>query len=358
VDSVRWPPGERRCFSLARARAGWGWRATAFLSAGVAWGGIVGSAPSLTAWTTRSEIVVAWEARNLLDAAATPAALIPGYVLQKSTDLHRWSDAGFTSPARVGGLPGPLEFRMPLVHPTTFFRLVELREFAGADLSGASLAGAKLSRVSLRGANLCGARLDHALLVGADLEEADLENASLVGADLALANLHRANLTGANLCQANLAEAGITLINLTRADLTGGMVPPWDINPGVIYRNTTLPDGSQADDPDKWRLMIDVITTGGEGLDLRDADLSDLDLSGVELPDAALTRTDLRRSNLGHADLRRADLSQARLDGASLAYAKLSGADLSAASLTDADLTGTDLTDAKLPPRLAAGLAR
>ena len=55
---------------------------------------------------------------------------------------------------------------------------------ADANLGGADLCGAYLSRADLRGANLCGADLRDADLRGANLSGADLRGANLCGADL------------------------------------------------------------------------------------------------------------------------------------------------------------------------------
>ena len=65
--------------------------------------------------------------------------------------------------------------------------------------SGASLAGANLSRASLDGANLDGASLYRASLYRANLDGANLSGASLYRASLDGANLSGASLDGASL---------------------------------------------------------------------------------------------------------------------------------------------------------------
>jgi hypothetical protein len=85
-----------------------------------------------------------------------------------------------------------------------------------ADLSGANLSGANLSRANLSGANLSRADLSGANLSGANLFGANLSGANLSGADLFGANLSGANLSGADLSGADLSGA-----NLSRADLSG-----------------------------------------------------------------------------------------------------------------------------------------
>jgi uncharacterized protein YjbI with pentapeptide repeats len=61
------------------------------------------------------------------------------------------------------------------------------KERRGADLIGARLRQADLSKANLRGA----------YLIGADLRDADLRQADLIGADLRDADLSGADLTGA-----------------------------------------------------------------------------------------------------------------------------------------------------------------
>ncbi|WP_427884801.1 pentapeptide repeat-containing protein [Kribbella sp. GL6] len=61
------------------------------------------------------------------------------------------------------------------------------KERRGADLIGARLRGADLSKANLRGA----------YLIGADLRQADLRQADLIGADLRDTDLRGADLTGA-----------------------------------------------------------------------------------------------------------------------------------------------------------------
>lgn len=333
---------------------GWLTLALAWLGSGSALAQPSRPALAPAARAVDGELVIGWSSRGLIERSASHGLLVPGYVVERTTDLRRWEQTAFRRPSAVVGMPTTHEFRQPLVGSAAYFRVVEVRDFAGADLAGADLSLADLSRCSFAGADLAGARLDNAVLVGADLEGANLEGATLEGADLALANLHGANLTGANLRHANLAQSRVSRADLTNADLTGAALPPWNSQPTVIYRNTTLPDGTLGNDSNRRRLWVEVLSTGADGLDLSDADLSELDLRGVELAGAVLTRANLVHASLSHADLRGADLSHARLDAASLAYAYLQGADLSGASLSGADLTGANLTGAKLPPSFNA----
>ena len=73
-----------------------------------------------------------------------------------------------------------------------------------ANLYGADLSGADLSRANLYGADLSGANLS-----GADLSRANLYGANLSGANLSGANLYGANLSGANLSKTILEGKAI-----------------------------------------------------------------------------------------------------------------------------------------------------
>lgn len=99
------------------------------------------------------------------------------------------------------------------------------------------------------------------------------------------------------------------------------------------------------------------------GVDLREADLTNAFLVGALLNDAHfegadLLSADLRNAELVEVHMEGADLLGTRLDGAAAARAhlanadmhaaRLNGARLTAADLTGADLTGADLTDADI----------
>jgi len=107
----------------------------------------------------------------------------------------------------------------------------------GCNFRRANRANINMDGANLQGANLNKANIESAHLIGADLQDTNLNDgqlqgyAFLDGANLENANLHGANLTGADLARADLAGA-----NLHGATLTG-----------VIWSNTTCPDGSNSD---------------------------------------------------------------------------------------------------------------
>lgn len=100
-----------------------------------------------------------------------------------------------------------------------------------ADLCGADLSWANLSRAYLREANLSGADLGVANLSGADLGGVNLSGAHLVltnlsGAYIGVANLSGADLREANLSGAFLGGANLSSASLEMADLAGALFAP------------------------------------------------------------------------------------------------------------------------------------
>ena len=107
----------------------------------------------------------------------------------------------------------------------------ERANLCGADLRGANLTRTFLYRADLRNADLRGAHLMGAYLAEAYLQNADLSGADLYGAHLCRANLADANLTNAELQHTNmsgsylidacLSNANLTNVCLLRANLYG-----------------------------------------------------------------------------------------------------------------------------------------
>lgn len=89
-----------------------------------------------------------------------------------------------------------------------------------ANLAGASLRGANLSKVNFGGATLASADLQEANLLGAALVEADLRETNLHKADLGFADLTFADLNIARLTSARLWKADLTATRLVGADLS------------------------------------------------------------------------------------------------------------------------------------------
>jgi uncharacterized protein YjbI with pentapeptide repeats len=109
----------------------------------------------------------------------------------------------------------------------------------GADLRGANLNQADLRDAVLTGVLFTGATLEYSLL-GPDVSSLDLSGVDLHAADLFEASLAGSDLAGADLSGSELAGTDLTNANLSSADLTGAEI-------GVIWSNTTCPDGTNSD---------------------------------------------------------------------------------------------------------------
>jgi uncharacterized protein YjbI with pentapeptide repeats len=241
-------------------------------------------------------------------------------------------------------------------------RLAWARLFAtdlrGADLSNASIGRAEMRLALLSGATLSGASLDSAFLSGASMQDirsahlhlrgalminTDLTNAQLIAANLNSANLSGATLTGANLENATLVGANLEGANLLGADLTGadftdanlfranfrpevGQLPAGRLH-GIIWNNTTCPDGTNSDDnggqcsvanltPFTIKGCIIVLNnqypnppfSACQGLDMTAADFQGRDLRGADFSGTTLTAANMRDGDFRFANFRDANL--------------------------------------------------
>lgn len=99
--------------------------------------------------------------------------------------------------------------------------LLEQRNFAGADLTGAVLRDASLTRSKLAGARLGKVNAYNARFVATDLSDADLSGAVLLRADFTRARLAKARLVGADLRRARFFGADLRGADLSQAQLDG-----------------------------------------------------------------------------------------------------------------------------------------
>ena len=137
------------------------------------------------------------------------------------------------------------------------------------DLTGLSMAAAKLDGIDLSHARLKGATLIRSKLNGADLRHADLRDAMLHEIVLNDADLFRANLENAVLASAKLRRARLYGVNLAGAQIT-------------------VVDFREADFRDARLKNVDLresLGTGAclEGADLTGAELNLCNLSGCNL---------------------------------------------------------------------------
>jgi len=126
---------------------------------------------------------------------------------------------------------------------------LEMSDFAGADLAGATFEksnvrlsnfkGAKLAGANFKGANLTAATFTKADLTGADLTGAKGYNASFQEADLSKAILDKMDLSGVSLQKAKLVGASLRdatgVGDVTRADFSGADLRGADLSGASDY---------------------------------------------------------------------------------------------------------------------------
>jgi hypothetical protein len=110
-----------------------------------------------------------------------------------------------------------------------------------ADLSGVDLSSAKLSYADLFGVNLFNANLSNADLSCANLSYADLSNANLSGANLSWADLSYATLSDVNLSYANLTHAYLSGADLSGADLSDAKLSDADLSDAILRGAKNIP---------------------------------------------------------------------------------------------------------------------
>ena len=248
-------------------------------------------------------------------------------------------------------------------------------ELNEADLGFARLSRANLSEADLRGTNLgradlVGAVLENADVLGADFEGADLSEthitdvdfsaAKLCGARLSGARLHRVSLNGVNLSGLDLSGAQLTHVSLRNADLRGTDLSgtkshALDLG-GASVDGATLSGailyGPGPASLDLAGVVLSGVNLSGAALGLIRLDRADL--SGLDFNGAQLFKVSLRDADLRRANLRAAVFMESNLRGADLAEADLCGAELDGARGLDQgqiDLAIGD-EDTKLPSRL------
>ena len=218
-------------------------------------------------------------------------------------------------------------------------------DFAGVDLSQADLSGAVLSAdTSFAGATLSNG-VDHGVNLACDAatlrggcllssQPAQFAGADLSYATLTDANLEAADLGGATLNGAQLVGANLNLSNLRGATLRGALL---GVAPGSGRKATTL----------RAAFMVDVDLTDA---DLRSADLSNAHLYGdaqrTRLVGTQLDSAVLVGAICSGATFATASLTDASFDQAQLVNTIFDGADLTNAKFDSAYLQGADFSTA------------
>ena len=131
-----------------------------------------------------------------------------------------------------------------------YLRGASFRDFGFYSLPGVVLSRADLSdvflyRQMLEGASFSRANLSNVCLSQSNLRNSNLSWCNLSGSDLYNACFWGANLSGANLTGANMESVWLDGVKLSNVNLTGAVNVFLE---GVIYDNTTMPDGSVRSD--------------------------------------------------------------------------------------------------------------
>lgn len=171
----------------------------------------------------------------VIDSAAT----CPG----KTTALT-WNQTGVQGPQGIQGVQGPQGPQGPAGPTNPLF-------CPNCDMTSATLPsnsrGAYFPDARFTGSDLTGAALAFANLEGAALDQTNLTNINLFYAHLTGAIVLKSNLTQADLDGAQLTDADLSYSNLTNATLFRATGLSSTFVSGVIWSNTTCPDGSNSD---------------------------------------------------------------------------------------------------------------
>ena len=98
---------------------------------------------------------------------------------------------------------------------------------------------------NLQSASLLGSTLERATFNGADLTLTNFSHAQLNEVLIAAEVLVDTNFTGADIQGAQIISQRLVGVIFTDADLTRSMV--FGVHDGVIFLNTTCPDGTNSD---------------------------------------------------------------------------------------------------------------
>ncbi len=262
------------------------------------------------------------------------------------------------------------------------------RDFAGANLTNATLSGviafkADFADALMRGSRLIRAHVQGANFAGCDLAEADFtqadtRDACFRGAVLASANFEHANTAGADMEDTLsdkprgrlLSDLHVSLEELLRlhrafiASVGAGGAPldldGFDLRGSGPWAGACLTmlkaSGAVFYQLDLTRAALQAAKCQGSdfrGCRLDAADMRGICLAGSRMNGASMRRVDLRALQMEQgrrmpADLSNASLRHVDLSGALLGGVRLAGADLSFANLTDVELSQVDVAGTKL----------
>lgn len=181
-------------------------------------------------------------------------------------------------------------------------------KLSGADLGGARLDGTRFMFADLSGVDLGMARGKGTVFSGADLRGAVLEGAKLTRADFRMADLGRSNLKRVELSESSLIGARLGGADLSMADLTGVHLL------GADLRGASL-SGAAFVKADLRRIKLEGVEVRGGNFE--EGDLRNALLTGSTMPGAVFRKALLRGAKLADIDWPGVDLRGADLSGAS-----------------------------------------
>jgi uncharacterized protein YjbI with pentapeptide repeats len=141
------------------------------------------------------------------------------------------------------------ERNFPLIRLEDMECILEGADLRGINLMGSDLRSAAWNNVNLSGACLLAADLAGVWMDGTDLSNADLTGACLWGTNFTNANLSNCVLERANLRRAILWNANLRGAVLDGADFTGADFGINRYMTGILFWNTTMPDGTVVEGP-------------------------------------------------------------------------------------------------------------
>ena len=163
-----------------------------------------------------------------------------------------------------------------------------------------------------------------------DLKSADLRGAQLLDADLSRAMFHHAHLSNVNFANTDLTDSFLSYADLSQSEFrdvnfTGTRLWSADLS-GAMLQDAELPG------------------MGFQNAELTGTNLLRANLSGANFQDATAASAWFERANLSGAGFQGADLSGARLEGADMSGAHFWDADLDGANFGGADLSGAEFS--------------
>ena len=243
--------------------------------------------------------------------------LLCAYVRLPTRDQSLESGRAAIEPGTLLGIRQDVETIMQAIGSRTLLHKaleweVEFRlDLKGADLRGAQLLDADLSRTMFHHAHLSNVNF-----ANTDLTDSFLSYADLSGAEFHEVNFARTRLSSANLSGAMLQGADLSRINFHNAKLVGTNLLRANLS-GAIFQDARATNA--------WFERADLSDAGFQGADLSGAHLARADLSGARFWDADLDGANFADANLSGAEfsvngrqgakgLTQAQLDQARAD--------------------------------------------